>query len=58
MTDLIQYIIIFLIVAVYFLPSVAGMAKKNAVAIFAFNLLLGWTGICWVVALVWGLTKD
>jgi Superinfection immunity protein len=32
--------------------------KKNWVAIFALNLLLGWTVVGWVIALVWALTKD
>lgn len=46
--------------ALYFLPSlIAAAAKKtNLLAIFALNLLLGWTFLGWVVALVWALTKD
>ena len=31
--------------------------KHNKLAIFALNLLLGWTFIGWVVALIWALTK-
>ncbi len=42
----------------YFLPTVAGFKKRNAGAIFVLNLLLGWTVIGWIIALVWGLTKD
>ena len=42
----------------YFLPAFAGRSKRNAAAIFALNLLLGWTLIGWVVALVWALTVD
>jgi ABC-type Na+ efflux pump permease subunit len=42
----------------YFLPSIAGRRKRNAGAIFILNLLLGWTFIGWVVALVWALCKD
>ena len=39
----------------YFIPTgVAGMrGHPNSVAIFVLNLFLGWTGIGWVVALVW-----
>jgi hypothetical protein len=42
----------------YFLPSAAGWKKRNATAIVALNLLLGWTIIGWIVALIWGLTTD
>lgn len=44
--------------ALYFLPSILGAKKRNAAAIFVLNLLLGWTLVGWVVALVWALTKD
>ena len=45
---------------VYFIPTMIGYDKhkRNAGAIFALNILLGWTFIGWVVALVWALTKD
>ncbi|EDY17016.1 hypothetical protein CfE428DRAFT_5503 [Chthoniobacter flavus Ellin428] len=43
---------------VYFLPTIIGRHKGNAVAIFAFNLFLGWTLIGWVCALVWACTED
>jgi hypothetical protein len=43
---------------VYFLPAFLGRRKRNAMAIFAFNLLLGWTFLGWVAALIWALTKD
>ena len=35
-----------------------GLKKRNAGAIFALNLLLGWTLVGWVVSLVWALTKE
>jgi hypothetical protein len=44
--------------ALYFLPTFVSVRKRNAGAIFALNLLLGWTLLGWVVALVWALTKD
>ena len=46
--------------AFYFLPTIIanGNHKRNAGAILALNLLLGWTLIGWVVALVWSLTSD
>lgn len=43
---------------VYFLPSVLAWGKRNETAIFMLNLLLGWSVIGWVIALVWALTKD
>ncbi len=44
--------------AIYFVPAILGQKKKNNVAIFALNLLLGWTVVGWVAALVWALTKE
>jgi len=46
------------IIAVYFLPSIVGFEKRNRNAIFILNLLLGWTVIGWIIALVWASTKD
>jgi hypothetical protein len=43
---------------IYFLPTYFGRNKRNAGAIFALNLLLGWTLVGWVVALVWALSHD
>jgi hypothetical protein len=42
----------------YLLPSVLGWHKKNRAAIIALNLLLGWTLLGWVGALVWALMKE
>jgi len=42
----------------YFLPSIVGGRKTNALAIFMLNLFLGWTFLGWVVALVWACTKE
>lgn len=42
----------------YFLPAIIGLRKRNSLAIFVLNLLLGVTGIGWVVALVWALKKE
>ncbi len=43
---------------IYFIPSIIGYDKQNATAIIALNILLGWTFVGWVVALVWALTKE
>jgi len=42
----------------YFLPSFIAWNKRSSGAIIALNILLGWTFIGWVVALVWSLTAD
>jgi hypothetical protein len=45
---------------VYFIPSFIAFDKdkRNKGAIFALNLLLDWTVIGWVGALVWSLKVD
>jgi hypothetical protein len=44
----------------YFLPSIIAMArsKRDTLAIFLLNFFLGWTGIAWIVALVWAAKHD
>jgi Superinfection immunity protein len=44
--------------ALYFLPALVARrrAHPKTTAIFALNLLLGWTFVGWVAALVWALT--
>lgn len=44
----------------YILPSVIAhrKSKRNAAAITALNLLLGWTVVGWVVSLVWALAYE
>ena len=51
------YLIGFLLL--YFLPCIVGYNKKhNAGVIFFINLLLGWSVIGWIVALIMALTPD
>jgi len=44
----------------YFLPTLAALIRwrPNLLAIFTLNLLLGWTLVGWVVALVWSLSSN
>lgn len=42
----------------YLLPSIIGFNKKSALGIFVLNLLLGWTYIGWVIALVWAIVAE
>jgi Flp pilus assembly protein TadG len=50
--------VLVLCAALYFLPAIVGRHKTNAKAIFVLNLLLGWTLVGWVVAMVWAVTVD
>jgi hypothetical protein len=42
-----------ILTALYFLPSIIGKDKRDAMGIFLVNLFLGWTLIGWVVAFLW-----
>ncbi len=41
----------------YFLPAIVGHNKRDAAGIFVLNLLLGWTIIGWVIAMVWACSS-
>ena len=45
--------------ALYFMPAIIAFNRhhRNKGAIFALNLLAGWTFIGWVGAFVWALTN-
>jgi DNA-directed RNA polymerase, subunit RPC10 (contains C4-type Zn-finger) len=49
-------LLILLIIALYFIPTIAGIKTKQATAIFLLNLLLGWTIIGWIGALIWAFS--
>ena len=53
-------ILLLLLLGGYFLPAIIGGArhKRNATAIFALNLLLGWTVIGWIIALIWSVAYE
>jgi hypothetical protein len=46
-------------IAIYFLPTIVAAKREhhNVTAIFVLDLLLGWTLIGWVCALVWACTQ-
>jgi uncharacterized membrane-anchored protein len=52
-------VVIVLAFGAYFLPTIVASARKhrNTTAIFFLNLLLGWSVIGWVGALIWALTN-
>lgn len=51
---------ILLVVGIYFLPYIVALCreKRNSTAIAVLNLFLGWTGVAWVIALVWAVMQD
>ncbi len=53
-----ELLVVVLIGLLYMFPSfVAAMRHhQNSGAIFLLNLTLGWSGACWIVALVWACT--
>jgi Superinfection immunity protein len=50
----------FIVILLYLLPTVIAASKhrSNVAAICALNLLLGWTVLGWIGALVWALTDS
>lgn len=52
------FIGVILLGLLYFLPTIAALNHKQLTAIFALNVLLGWTFIGWAIAFVWALTKN
>jgi Superinfection immunity protein len=52
------WIVLLVILGVYFLPTIVAARHPNSSAIFVLNLLLGWTFIGWVIALVWAFTNS
>ena len=52
--------IILLLVVGYMLPGIVASARRhrNRLAIGMLNLLLGWTLLGWIGALVWACTAD
>ena len=57
--SLLEIMLIILLFALYFLPFLIASLRqhKNIFAILLLNLFLGWTGIGWVIALVWSVMK-
>lgn len=42
----------------YFLPAIIGNSSPRSSAIFLTNLFFGWTGIGWVIALIWAVAEQ
>ena len=48
---------VLLLVVLHFIPTIIAFCRdhKSKLGILAMNLLLGWTGIFWIWALIWSL---
>ena len=56
-----QELMYFLVIGgLYFLPAIQAYRRKhrNRSAITVLNGLTGWTGIGWVISIVWALTDN
>ncbi len=60
MSGIVALFLLAIALGIYFLPTIIAMAKhrRNTLAIFALNLLAGWTFVGWVGALVWSLVQE
>ena len=58
MDGIVLYLIVAIVMGLYFLPSITAWMRghHSKWAIIALNILLGWTIIGWIGALIWSLT--
>jgi hypothetical protein len=49
---------LFFAVLLYFLPTIIGHGKRDSAGIFLVNLLFGWTGVGWIIALLWACASE
>jgi hypothetical protein len=54
-----SFLFLILLLAIYFLPWIVALSRNapRTAAIFVLNLLLGWTLVGWVIALVWAFAE-
>jgi hypothetical protein len=51
-------IFILMALAIYFLPSIIALIKRNRrTKVILFNLFLGWTFVMWIISLVWACKR-
>ena len=57
---LIVLLVMLVLCVPYFIPTFIAFYRKkaNRAAILAMNVLLGWTFVGWVIALIWALKVD
>jgi len=56
-SPVVSFLLMVLLWVVYFIPSVVAFLRthRSKVAILTLNILLGWSGVGWIVALVWAM---
>jgi hypothetical protein len=52
--------ILLILGVLYFIPSIQAYSRKhnNSGAVLATNLLLGWTILGWIIAMIWASTDN
>ena len=57
--DMEMFVLLVILAVVYFAPTIIAVRgdHKNQGAIAVLNLLLGWTFLGWVAAMVWSVAK-
>lgn len=55
-----EFFIAMTALGLYFMPALIANSRKhrNASAIFVTNLLIGWTGLGWIIAMIWAFTDN
>jgi Superinfection immunity protein len=53
-----MFFLFFFSILLYFLPTIIGRHKADAMGIFLVNLLFGWTVIGWMIALIWACAAE
>jgi len=51
---------IVLLLTLYFIPSGVAVLRhhSNAMPVFLTNLFFGWTGVGWIVVLIWSFSSN
>ena len=54
------FVLFVICLAIYLAPTMVAAKRdhNNGLAIFVFNIFLGWTFLGWVIALVWACTSN
>lgn len=52
-----EYVLLIIIVLIYFIPTLNAIGKNRSDAIIMLNILLGWTFIGWIGALIWSMCE-
>ena len=52
------FFLLIIVGVAYLLPALVASSKNhpNSGAIWLFTLFLGWTGVAWIIALIWALS--